>query len=82
MMEGLFWKRIRGTGLAYGTSLSFNVEPSQLTFNIRRSANAALAFAQANAVVKELLNDDIHFDSVTLEAARSGAMFAIISTGV
>lgn len=59
MMEGIFWKHIRGQGLAYSCFLSMDVEASHMTFTIYQSPDAFKAFEQAKIVVDQLANEEV-----------------------
>ncbi|KAG8804325.1 hypothetical protein FRC16_009538 [Serendipita sp. 398] len=69
--ELYFWKRIRGAGLAYGASLSLNVQSGHISFGAYRSPNAAKAFEEAKAVVQGLVDRTISLDPLKLEAAKN-----------
>lgn len=58
-MEGIFWKFIRGQGLAYSCFLSTDVEASLISFTIYQSPNAFKAFAQAKLVIDQLANNEV-----------------------
>lgn len=53
-VEGPFWRRIRGRGLAYGFYTSHNLETGRLKFTVSRSNEPLEAFREAAAIVQRL----------------------------
>lgn len=58
-MEGIFWKFIRGQGLAYSCFLSTDVEAGLISFTIYQSPDTFKAFAQAKSVTDQLVNKQV-----------------------
>ena len=64
-IEGPFWKRIRGAGLAYGYSLWQSRETGLLTFSLYRATDPVAAHAVARTVIGEFVaNGAAAFDAV------------------
>ena len=58
-MEGIFWKFIRGQGLAYSCFLSTDVESGLISFTIYQSPDAYKAVAQAKMVIDQLASGEV-----------------------
>jgi len=58
-MESYLWKAIRGSGLAYGAYLDFDLESGSTSFSVQRSPNAFLAYREAAKVLKELADGNV-----------------------
>ncbi|POW06319.1 hypothetical protein PSHT_10429 [Puccinia striiformis] len=74
-MESYLWKAIRGTGLAYGTSIGANSEIGH-------------AFLESGRVIQDLVDKKVttllKFDDLILESAKSSSVFGVackIATG-
>lgn len=59
-MEGIFWKFIRGQGLAYSCFLSTDVESGLISFTIYQSPDAYKAVAQAKMVIDQLASGEVN----------------------
>ncbi|KAG9302935.1 hypothetical protein G9A89_022352 [Geosiphon pyriformis] len=79
-MEGVFWRMIRGQGLAYSVWLQASVEAGLVYFAIYRSPDAFKAFDQARKVISDLSQKTAEFDLPSLEGAKSGVIYSIISS--
>ncbi|GES88292.1 metalloenzyme, LuxS/M16 peptidase-like protein [Rhizophagus clarus] len=77
-MEGLFWKLIRGQGLAYGTYLRVNAEYGHIYFDIYKSPDAFKAYEQARKAVFDLADKKIEFDKASFEGAKSGVIYSLV----
>lgn len=78
MLEGDFWRVLRGSGLAYGYQLRFAVDKGQLYFTLYDATDVVSAFAAAATVVREYCSGEREVDEVALEAARRSVMFEYI----
>lgn len=58
-MESYLWKAIRGSGLAYGAYLDFDLESGTIGFTVSRSPNAFLAYREAAKVLKGLADGTV-----------------------
>ena len=76
-VEGPLWTAVRGTGLAYGTSFSRNVESGHISFNIYRSPNTLGAFNASKIVVEDFANGKTEFGVLALEGAVSSIVLGI-----
>jgi len=75
--EGYLWRSIRGSGLAYGASISPDRETGLLTFSLYRSSNSMEAYKEAEKVVKGIVDGSIPLEATTLDAAKSSIVFAV-----
>lgn len=66
-MEGIFWKFIRGQGLAYSCFLSTDVEAGLISFTIYQSPDTFKAFAQAKSVTDQLVNKQVSWLSLVVQ---------------
>lgn len=79
-VEGPLWTAVRGTGLAYGTSFSRQIESGQISFNVYRSPDAFKAFATSRKVVEEFVSGVTPFDSLALEGAISSIVLGFANS--
>ena len=70
-VEGPFWVAVRGTGLAYGTSMEYDIESGHIYFSVYRSPDAYKAFQAGRKIVEDHISGDISFDPLMLEGAIS-----------
>lgn len=84
MLEGPFWCKIRGKGLAYGFSTTLSPESGLMRFSVSESSNPVLAFQEARKIVEEAVRaakegSGLLRDETVLNGARSGIAFGAIS---
>lgn len=70
-VEGPFWRAIRGTGLAYGSTLGFAIESGMADFTIYRSPDAYKAFVAGRKVVEDFISGETQFEKPAMEGAIS-----------
>ena len=70
-VEGPLWVAVRGTGLAYGTNFSYNIDTGFVNFDVYRSPNAHKAFESSKQIVEDHLSGATAFDPLMLEGAIS-----------
>ncbi|KAJ5747682.1 uncharacterized protein N7511_009378 [Penicillium nucicola] len=70
-VEGPLWVAVRGTGLAYGTNFSYNIDTGFVNFDVYRSPNAHKAFESSKQIVEDHLSGASPFDPLMLEGAIS-----------
>lgn len=75
-VEGPLWVAVRGTGLAYGTSVSFDIESGFITLDVYRSPDSFKAFEASRKVVNAHITGEIEFDPLMLEGAISSIVVA------
>jgi len=75
--EGYLWRAIRGSGLAYGASISTDREAGLLTFSLYRSSNSMQAYKEAENVVKGLVEGSIFLEATALDAAKSSIVYSV-----
>jgi Zn-dependent M16 (insulinase) family peptidase len=75
-VEGPLWVAVRGTGLAYGTSMMYDIESGYVSLDVYRSPDAFRAFEASKNVVAEFMSGKTQFDELMLEGAVSGIVVA------
>ena len=70
-VEGPLWSAVRGTGLAYGTSLAYDVESGFLHLDVYRSPDAYKAIEASKRIVEDHISGKVAFDPLMLEGAIS-----------
>ncbi|KAI8973781.1 Metalloenzyme, LuxS/M16 peptidase-like protein [Mycotypha africana] len=78
-MEGIFWKLIRGRGLAYSCFLDANIESGLINFTIYRSPDAFKAFEQAKNVIEQLANHQMEIDPSSVDGAKSAVIYSLVA---
>ncbi|GAA5806689.1 hypothetical protein MFLAVUS_000037 [Mucor flavus] len=78
-MEGIFWKLIRGQGLAYSCFLDANIESGLMNFTIYQSPNAFKAFEQAKKVIEQLANHEMDIDPASIDGAKSAVIYSLVA---
>ncbi|KAI8137402.1 Metalloenzyme, LuxS/M16 peptidase-like protein [Fennellomyces sp. T-0311] len=78
-MEGIFWKFIRGQGLAYSCFLSTDVEEAHISFTIYQSPDAFKAFAQAKHVIDQLANNEMEIETSAVDGAKSAVIYSLVA---
>ncbi|KAH7100191.1 Metalloenzyme, LuxS/M16 peptidase-like protein [Auriculariales sp. MPI-PUGE-AT-0066] len=76
-LESFLWKAIRGSGLAYGASLSLDVEQGLLKFVLYRSPNSYLAYSTGAEVVRNVANGTTPIEQTTLDSAKSSLVYSV-----
>lgn len=69
--EGPLWKAARGSGLAYGVSISRHYESGHVSLTVYRSPDAYKAFAAVKDVIGGFVDGTIPFEAPALEGAVS-----------
>lgn len=69
--EGPLWVAVRGTGLAYGTSMSTDLDRGFISLDIYRSPDAYKAYLASKEIVRGHMDGTIPFDPLMLEGAIS-----------
>lgn len=70
-VEGPLWVAVRGTGLAYGTSMTYDLESGFLHLDVYRSPDAYKAIEASKQIVVDHISGKIEFDPLMLEGAIS-----------
>ncbi|KAI7895483.1 Metalloenzyme, LuxS/M16 peptidase-like protein [Mucor mucedo] len=78
-MEGIFWKLIRGQGLAYSCYLDANIESGLINFTIYQSPNAFKAFEQAKIVIEQLAKREMEIDPASIDGAKSAVIYGLVA---
>jgi Zn-dependent M16 (insulinase) family peptidase len=66
-MESYLWKAVRGSGLAYGAYVNYDLENGTTEFSVHRSPNAFLAYAAAAKVVRGLADGTVSPSWTTID---------------
>ena len=75
-VEGPLWIAVRGTGLAYGTSLRQQTDSGQVALDIYRSPDAFKAFNASKTVIEDFVSGKTSFDHLALEGAISSIVLS------
>lgn len=75
-VEGPLWVAVRGTGLAYGTNMGFDIESGFVHLDVYRSPDAYKAFEASRKIVHDHMTGAIEFDPLMLEGAISSIVVA------
>ncbi|KAI9030874.1 Metalloenzyme, LuxS/M16 peptidase-like protein [Phycomyces nitens] len=78
-MEGIFWKLIRGQGLAYSCFLDAGVEAGEISFTIYKSPDAFKAYEQAKFVIDQLTTKKMEIEPSAVEGAKSAVIYSMVS---
>lgn len=78
-MEGLLWKYIRGSGLAYGADLKVDLETGLVYFSIYRSPDAFAAWDKAREIMVQLRDGELEVSELMLDGAKSSLVFDFVS---
>lgn len=70
-VEGPLWRAVRGTGLAYGTGFSKNIDSGHVQFTVYRSPDAYKAWEASRKVLRDHMDGTVEFDHLSLEGALS-----------
>ncbi|KAI9759555.1 MAG: hypothetical protein M1835_000353, partial [Candelina submexicana] len=70
-VEGPLWSTVRGTGLAYGTYFSREVDSGMIQYRVYRSPDAYKAFAASKKVIEDYISGTTPFEAPALEGAIS-----------
>ncbi|KAI9735789.1 MAG: hypothetical protein M1818_006398 [Claussenomyces sp. TS43310] len=76
-VEGPLWSAVRGTGLAYGTGFSRDIDGGFVQFRVYRSPDAYKAFSASRAIVEGYISGKLKFEKHALEGAVSGIVVAM-----
>lgn len=76
-VEGPLWSAVRGTGLAYGTSFSRDLDGGFMQFRVYRSPDAYKAFAASRAIIESFVEGKLEFEDHALEGAISSIVVAM-----
>ena len=75
-VEGPLWVAVRGTGLAYGTSMSYDIESGYVHVDVYRSPDAYKAFEASKKIIMEHIDGTVPFDPLMLEGSISSIVVA------
>jgi Zn-dependent M16 (insulinase) family peptidase len=70
-VEGPLWVAVRGTGLAYGTNMGYDLESGYIHLDVYRSPDAYKAFEASRKIVHDHITGAVEFDPLMLEGAIS-----------
>jgi Zn-dependent M16 (insulinase) family peptidase len=75
-VEGPLWVAVRGTGLAYGTSMGYDIESGHIHLDVYRSPDAYKALEASRKIVHDHMTGTVEFDPLMLEGAISSIVVA------
>ncbi|GFZ50626.1 hypothetical protein JCM24511_08384 [Saitozyma sp. JCM 24511] len=73
--ESYLWKSVRGSGLAYGASISVGAESGTVAYSVYRSPNAKLAYEEAKKILTGLADGTVELDRNIVDGARSSLTY-------
>jgi Zn-dependent M16 (insulinase) family peptidase len=76
-VEGPLWGAVRGTGLAYGTGFSRDIDAGFMQFRVYRSPDAYKAFSASKAILEGYISGKLKFENHALEGAISGIVVSM-----
>ncbi|GAA5857078.1 hypothetical protein JCM9279_001947 [Rhodotorula babjevae] len=74
-MEGFLWKYVRGAGLAYGASISQDLESGLIIYRVYKSPDSHAAFVAVRELINELVSGKLEIDDLTIESAKSSLAY-------
>ncbi|BGP04467.1 hypothetical protein JCM10049v2_000268 [Rhodotorula toruloides] len=74
-MESFLWKFIRGAGLAYGASISQDLESGLIYYRVYKSPDSHAAFVAARDLIDQLVSGKLEIDDLTIESAKSSLAY-------
>lgn len=78
-LEGDFWKRIRGLGLAYSYKIRCSPESGLLRFSLGQATDVVAALLVARNIVNAYVEGKRQLSDVTLESIKSSVVFSLVS---
>ncbi|KAI8067548.1 Metalloenzyme, LuxS/M16 peptidase-like protein [Gongronella butleri] len=75
MAEGIFWRMVRGKGLAYDCYLIENIEAGLISLWILQSSDVVKAFEQIQNVMALYASGELSFDLPALDGAKSSVIY-------
>ncbi|KAG8934409.1 hypothetical protein FRC02_010043 [Tulasnella sp. 418] len=76
-IESFLWRYIRGSGLAYGSNMSIDLESGLVGFTVFRAPDAYKAYAEGLKVVRGLTDGSIPMDEISLDGAKSSLVYSV-----
>jgi Zn-dependent M16 (insulinase) family peptidase len=80
MIEGPFWKQLRGLGLTYSYSTRFDIEQGLIQFMLTKSTNLSQAYSSARNIIENLDSGVTVFDANLFDIAKTALFYDIVST--
>lgn len=74
----MFWKQVRGLGLAYSCHMQTLIDQALIQFVVRRSPDCSKAFKQVQSIMEDMAAGKLPFDEGDFLAAKAGVLFSII----
>jgi len=78
-LEGEFWCKIRGLGLAYSYHIFNSTDAGQLRFGLSRATDPVDAHRAAATIVQSYADGEATIGDVELESTKSSLIFSIVS---
>ncbi|KAG0191477.1 hypothetical protein DFQ28_011725 [Apophysomyces sp. BC1034] len=78
-MEGIFWKYIRGQGLAYSCLLEADIEAGMISYIIYLSPDVSKAVEQAKRVISQLASQEIKIEQSAVDGAKSSVIYTMVA---
>ena len=75
-VEGPLWVAARGSGLAYGTNVNYDVESGFVSLDVYRSPDAYKAFVASRDCISKFITGESDLEDLMLEGAVSSVIVA------
>jgi len=79
VIEGPFWKRVRGNGLAYDSGMGGAVDDGRLILSINDATNVVDAYVEMIHVLKQFDSGELKFEEDQLEAIKSSSLYGHVT---
>ncbi|RMZ82009.1 hypothetical protein DV737_g2252, partial [Chaetothyriales sp. CBS 132003] len=75
-VEGPLWVAARGSGLAYGVNVNYDIESGFVSLDVYRSPDAYKAFLASRDCIQKFISREAELDELMLEGAVSSVVVA------
>ena len=81
VLEGPFWVKVRGAGLAYGCDMSLSSDEQRITLELYKSVDPINAYVAAKQIVTDLASGAVQVDAAELESAKAALAYSLTAEG-
>ncbi|KAI3632026.1 hypothetical protein MIR68_009862 [Amoeboaphelidium protococcarum] len=78
MLEGPFWKSVRGQGLAYHMSMKISIEMGMIYYRVYRSPNGYEAYGAVTKELKDYASQKLKWNEQLLKCAKSSLFYSLV----
>ncbi|RMD44328.1 hypothetical protein DV735_g857, partial [Chaetothyriales sp. CBS 134920] len=75
-VEGPLWVAARGSGLAYGVNVNYDIESGFVSLDVYRSPDAYKAFLASRDCIQKFISHEVELEELMLEGAVSSVVVA------